>query len=559
MRSINLILLILLLLSIPTGILEIKFQEKTAVLCCIKSQKTMTKSQSPNTPPFSAINLRINQYDSPPATFTGNFWDYVVDTDSNGRFDLLIIAVEIECTLESTFRLYVELSHGGRTFSRTVSFLMFPGIEILNVSFETPPIHKQFFSSNEPLYLHISYIELEYIEPPATYYLSDRLSYPYTTESYDLDLWDIDPFPIDSNAFLSYIAAFDAWPGGGTKNDPYIINGSIINSLNRYLEVKNVALHFIICDWILSQGRIGISLENVQNAIITHNDVSNCNIGIHLKDCSSIIIERNKIHSNNMGIQVGTIPFLSVEPSYNVSIINNLFSRNHKYGVYINPLSQFNRIEVNDFLDNNPNGTSQAFDQGTDNLFVHNYWSSLNEAKYSIDGSTQNEDSVLMITPNHLTTPIVLMPNGGESFTKQVVIQWFEVNDTFDQDITYSIYYSTDAGVSWDLLVSGSYEARESRYGKKTCEFVWQVSNIFPTGEAFLIRIIAEDPLGFRTMDTSDSTFIIVSAESALSLTENRFLTQYGDFFALFHILGLGSILFFLISLVIIIKRQIKN
>ncbi|MFX0206992.1 MAG: right-handed parallel beta-helix repeat-containing protein [Candidatus Hodarchaeota archaeon] len=559
MRSRYLILLILLLLAIPTGILGIKFQEKITAIYGIKSQKTMTMYQSPNTTPFPVINLKINQYDSPPATFTGNFWDYGVDTDSNGRFDLLLIAVEINCTLESTFRLYIEISRSGRTFSRSVSFLMSPGIEILNVSFVTPPIHKQFFSSNEPLYLHVSYIDLEYITPPATYWLSDRLSYPYTTRSYDLDLLDIDPFPIDSNAFLSYIAAFDEWPGGGTKNDPYIINGSIINSLNRNLEVKNVALHFIVCNWILSQGMTGISLENVQNAIITQNDVSNFNIGIHLKDCSSILIERNKVHSNYMGIQVGTIPYLSVEPSHNVSIINNLFSHNQKYGVYINPLSQFNRIERNDFLNNNPDGSSQAFDQGTDNLFVCNYWSPLYEEKYSIDGSTQNEDSVLTATPNHLTTPIVLIPNGGESFTKQVVIQWFEVNDTFDQDITYSIYYSTDAGVSWYLLDSGPHEAEESQYGEKTCEFVWQVNNIFLAGDAFLIRIIAEDPLGFRTMDTSDSTFTIESAESTLSFTGNRFLPQYGNFLFLLRILGLGCILIFLISLGIVIKRQIKN
>ncbi|MHA2203742.1 MAG: right-handed parallel beta-helix repeat-containing protein, partial [Candidatus Hodarchaeales archaeon] len=509
---------------------------------------------------------KINQFDSPPAIFTGDFWDYGVYTDFNGRFDLLFIAMEINVTLESTFVLYTEISRSGISFSSEVSFSMYPGIQIVNVSFETPPIHKQFFASNEPLFFHVSHVMIEYITPPDTRWLSDRLSHPYTTEGYALETFDLIPFPIDSNAFLSYVAAFEEWPGGGTKNDPYIINGSYFDSLDRYLEVKNTVNHFFMCNWILSEGRTGISLENVQNAIITHNDISNCNTGIHLKDCYSIAIERNRIHSNNMGIQVGTIPYLSVEPSYNISIIDNLFYHNHKYGVYINPMSQFNRIQGNDFLDNNPNGISQAFDQGENNIFIYNYWSPLNEEvqqeEYLIDGPAYNKDLGLVATPNHLTTPLIIIPNGGESFTKQVVIHWLKVNDTFDQEITYSIYYSTDAGDSWDLLDSGLsdvYEVHEGQNGKTTCRYVGEVGTLFSTGDTFLIRIIAEDPFGFITMDTSDTSFNIESVKSSNSWNGKSPPAQNNSFFPILQILGLGSILFFVITLVIIIKQQKKK
>jgi parallel beta-helix repeat protein len=364
----------------------------------------MIKYQLTNTRPPPVINPKITQLNSSPATFTGNFWDYGVDTNSNGRFDLLVIAVEINCTIESDYRLYLEISHKDIKFSETVSFSMLPGIRILNVSFETPPIHKQFFSSNKLLSLHISHLEIEYITPPGTYWLSDRFSYPYTTKSYSLSTLEIDPFPLDSNAFLSYIAAFDEWPGRGTKENPFIISGAIINSLNGNLEVINITLPFILCDWILSQGLTGISLKNVQNAVITSNDITDYNYGIRLKDCSSNIIERNLIHLNTMGIYLSN--------SEDNSIVWNTLRENRNYGILLRDDSNNNVIHHNNFFLNGQNRTqSQAYDDCVHNYWYDettlegNYWSDYNKSgSYLIAGSTGTTDPYPSIDPYRMST-----------------------------------------------------------------------------------------------------------------------------------------------------------
>lgn len=553
MRNIHSFFLILLIIGIYTGVLEIKLQGITDSNSSTNSEDWVTKDRPTNEVHIPTVDSKIAQLDSPPATFTGNFWDFGVDTDHNDRFDFLCIAVEINVTLRQHYRLILTLSRTGESFSKLIEFSMDPGINIVNISFEASPIHKRFFLSNQTLFLHISHVEIEYITPPSTYWYSDSLDYPYTTQGYLLNELELDPFPIDSNAFFRHVAAFEGWSGVGTLEDPFVIDGLYVNSLNTDLEVKDTTIFFVIINFVLVGGttEVGISLENVCNAFITNNEISNYYTGIHLENCHYITIDHNRIYMNYIGIQIGKLWYSGlntvVEPSNNVSIIKNLFYNNIKYGVYINTMSQYNRIIGNDFLDNNRDGTSQSLDQGKDNIFVSNYWQSLNKSvqseRYLIDGTAQNKDFAITATPNHLTNLVILTPNGGEIFTKQVVIRWLKVNDTFNQNLVYTIFYSANAGASWVLFSSGDYE-KYKEIDQNEKEYCRCVGTIPSAGNSYLIRIFAEDPIGFILMNTSATTFTIENPSL------NSSIPTIGQ------ILGLGSLLFFITTIVIIIRRN---
>ncbi|WP_455463268.1 hypothetical protein, partial [Candidatus Hodarchaeum mangrovi] len=78
---------------------------------------------------------------------------------------------------------------------------------------------------------------------------------------------------------------------------------------------------------------------------------------------------------------------------------------NDEFGVSI-PANHMNNIEItwNCFIGNNPSGSSQAFDGGTDNSFKYNYWddwvsqsedndgNGILDTDYPIGGATQNYD-----------------------------------------------------------------------------------------------------------------------------------------------------------------------
>lgn len=559
-KHINSFLLIVLIISINVGVSGLVFQEKVFNL-----SKTVMKKQLKNGFHSLGPNYKTNELDSPPVLFTGNFWDYGLDTDSDNRYDFLVIAIEINITLKQYFFLYIEISRNLQSFSESFHFSMDPGIKIVNVSFETPIIHKTFFSSNDPLSFRVSWVEIEYVESD-TYWFSDRLFNAYTTKKYFLNELELDVFPIDSNAFFTYVASFERWQGTGTIIDPYIINDTIIDSIKRYIEVKNTERYFYINNCVITGGRTGISLENVRNAFITNNDISKAISGIKLRDCYNVRIEHNKIHTNTIGIVVGDSPYLSAKPSNNNTIMNNLIYHNHKHGVYINPTSCYNQIESNDFLDNNPNGFSQAYDQGRDNNFVGNYWQLQNNEvdmdSYPIDGTAQNMDISLAMTPNHLTKPIILTPNEGEVFTNQVVIRWKRVNDTFNQEITYSVFYSSNAGESWDLLSIQSYTASdetEDWNGFKCYSYLWEVGFISPAQYNYLLRVIATDSSGFITKDTAAAYIQFDLVATNHSETRINTSNQLEPLLPYLQLLSLGSVLFFIVTVVVVIDRQTKT
>ena len=100
---------------------------------------------------------------------------------------------------------------------------------------------------------------------------------------------------------------------------------------------------------------------------------------------------------------------------------------------------------------------------------------------------------------NHtLSAPRVLTPNGGESIFGTYDITWSEAVESWGLPVTYSVYYSQDAGDTWDELIS---------YFEDTT-FVWDIRGI-SDGDQYLIRVVAMSEAGLMSEDVSDSVFTI--------------------------------------------------
>jgi parallel beta-helix repeat protein len=153
----------------------------------------------------------------------------------------------------------------------------------------------------------------------------------------------------------------------------------------------------------------------------------------------NVISNNDVINNNGTGIHV--------IGNDNSTITNNLISNNNGYGVTI-VNSQFNSISFNVF-NNNIGVSSQALDNGTNNILNNNYWSDWTgpdvnndgfvDDLYSIDGSAGNSDNFpIAVEPFlDLSSPKDLFFNDSDI---GVFVQWdVTVEDLNNESYTFFI------------------------------------------------------------------------------------------------------------------------
>ncbi|UCG89908.1 MAG: right-handed parallel beta-helix repeat-containing protein [Candidatus Heimdallarchaeota archaeon] len=166
--------------------------------------------------------------------------------------------------------------------------------------------------------------------------------------------------------------------------------------------------------------------------------------GVYIEDSPDLSIEGNTIRNNEFGGIYGGYQSDDITITKNIiadnlddgilldytiegSIKHNVFENNELYGIRLDNCEDY-EVEQNDFIGNNPEGDSQAYDgnnYGEKNSFSHNYWDDwispdkdedgLVDDPYSIDGDSENEDPDPETTPNNpdLAT-ITYQPRAGE-------------------------------------------------------------------------------------------------------------------------------------------------
>ena len=134
----------------------------------------------------------------------------------------------------------------------------------------------------------------------------------------------------------------------------------------------------------------GISLSGSSNSTLTHNTCSNNEYGIYLRSSNSTLTH-NTCSNNYYGIYL--------YGSDSCLFTYNLLQENEEYGIFIRSDSDYNIIHHNTFVNNNLGGTSQAYDEGSNNIWYDtetnegNYWSDWSGiGSYSIDGLAGSVD-----------------------------------------------------------------------------------------------------------------------------------------------------------------------
>ncbi|MHA1401270.1 MAG: right-handed parallel beta-helix repeat-containing protein [Candidatus Heimdallarchaeaceae archaeon] len=134
-----------------------------------------------------------------------------------------------------------------------------------------------------------------------------------------------DPIEIASDA------EFSIFPGAGTPDDPYIIEGFNIATTSNYgIYIYDTTKYFIVRNCFVDASYIGIYIYNTTDgtATITNNTCSNNNYGIYLWYSNSATLTNNTCSNNNWyGI------YLSYSDS--ATLTNNTCTNNNYGGIYL--------------------------------------------------------------------------------------------------------------------------------------------------------------------------------------------------------------------------------
>ncbi len=244
-----------------------------------------------------------------------------------------------------------------------------------------------------------------------------------------LELTPHDPISITSNS------GFEVFPGSGTEEDPYLIEGYNITTTNyRSIHIIDTTKYFTIRNCYVDATWYGINIYNVAEgtcSIINNTCINNCENGflIHYSPGSTLINNTCNNHSEN-GIYLyssdGSTLINNIFKNNNWDAIAlsssdfcvvtyNLLQSNEEHGVYLRLGSDNNLIHHNTFVDNNLGGTSQACDDCTNNLWYDsatlegNYWSDWSGiGSYSIDGEADSFDLYPLDEPTvYLSPPVI--------------------------------------------------------------------------------------------------------------------------------------------------------
>jgi parallel beta-helix repeat protein len=283
---------------------------------------------------------------------------------------------------------------------------------------------------------------------------------------------------------ISGNAAFatQGWPGDGSQETPYIIEGLEIISEGTCILIFNTDVHFIIRNCILSSQTNVVTncvrLSHVSNGAIENCTISNSYIGITLIAPDDCIFSNNTLTgceeigillssgdnctlSDNRVINCEGYGFY-VQYSHNTTIINNVVTDCSRFGLYIT--STANCTFINNTLENGGFGIAgdlqywiHDFSDNTVNGKTFGYF--LNENDTEIDVSQFGQVFLIDCVNVSLTSGVIFNASIGISLLSCTNCTIGEVNlignlhgiDLIEsENITLRNNILTDCGVRFD-------------------------------------------------------------------------------------------------------------
>ncbi|MFX0086131.1 MAG: NosD domain-containing protein [Candidatus Hodarchaeota archaeon] len=446
----------------------------------------------------------FTEFDGYGAVLTGKYSDWGLDTDGNGRYDRLIIEAEVNFTTPGEYHFKLGLTSYAQKDISVGGF---------NTGYWEMGIRNISIPVDTALFYPTSINSVYMVENISVYDSKNQLlaeDYnPYITRIYNFTEFDISILEINGNSEFYKLIQAENWKGDGSQSNPYTIEGLSLKSISssgrvgNLIHIRNTNVSFCINNCSLMGGELGIWLFDVKNGNISHNIIQGNKKGILLEYADNNTIAYNTINENSMGVTIGTQGWPEPVHIYcsNNLIVNNAIFDNGIFGLSFGAESEGNIVKWNDFRSN------YCYDKNQNNTFSENYW----YANIHLIGNTEINPS---ITPNHLSRPVILFPNWGETLISKVLIDWIPAKDSLGHHVEYNIYYSSDNGTAWNLLASEL----------NTTNYHWDLQNI-SLGSTYLIKIVAFDSYGFYAMDISDHPFTILSPPSPPSTLPFRFVT----------------------------------
>lgn len=212
-----------------------------------------------------------------------------------------------------------------------------------------------------------------------------------------------------------------------------INNNSIVNN-DRIGIFTSYAPELIINDNYFYNSYWGINYNSSPDVQITNNTFVENHYGVRVESNSTLgIIKDNEFFKNVDGVALENAPQTQVlnnvfrdnyigillsssnpeQASNYCKINNNLIENSDYYGIFITAFmeqsfTKYSVIHHNTLINNNPNGTSQALDHGTENTWYDkesregNFWSEWwGVGAYKIAGKAGSKDKYPLSSPEH--------------------------------------------------------------------------------------------------------------------------------------------------------------
>ncbi|WP_455463567.1 hypothetical protein [Candidatus Hodarchaeum mangrovi] len=329
-----------------------------------------------------------------------------------------------------------------------------------------------------------------------------------------------------------------------SNNDEMIIqlqsvsNSTILNNNEMIIGLQSVSNNTI-----LNNNGVSIFLElNISYNSIVNNSVRSLNCASSYSISNNVI--KNNIVDNNPIFEIGGENNIFrrniVDLPIRVSGYHNQVYANNLTNLYLDEFSAYmNYIYTNNFMSDIQGGLPPTYDDGKGNIFVYNFWKGWTgpdknndgyvDNPYLIGGTANNQDSSPSSVPfdhNHIvhlvTTPIVIFPNGREVLSSSggeysimdtihvgyynlshITFFWVPAIDSHNHGVNYSVFLSSDAGITWKLIAQNLVET----------ELQWDASTLTSDYD-YLIKVVTTCTEGLTVSDTSDEPFTIFNPSS---------------------------------------------
>ena len=318
---------------------------------------------------------------------------------------------------------------------------------------------------------------------------------------------------------------------------------SIYSSSSNYAIIENNQILY---------GTQGITIVNsnyntIQNNIVfntsyavtltlsSNNNIVSGNIlqysfsqSFYLQTTTNNSITGNSVNFGNQGVYLIDTNF--------TTITNNYFNSNNYYAVVIlngSSISYSNVVKFNDFVNNYP-GHLQATDDGLNDEFLFNYYSSHNnvdangdllaDSPYLIDGYSANSDPMPCVVTVYNTERLlgmqVLYPNGGENVFGNVLVSWSAPENSLgNTNVNYYVYESPDGGTNWYVL----------GLGLTNNSLFWDTTQYTPGNYLIKVSVYSATNNSINNVDLSDSQFSVSTQAQLISITSNADFAMYAS------------------------------